>query len=457
MKAVICSTVLLIAAPLFAADIDKNKVVTEKDGVLVVESADQGNIQVQVMAVSGDEAAQQGQSTAQFVIKMEHDGQADEDVVIRKRAHVIAQVAEGDSNRGWLGVYLGRVATKDAEDLNIDGGVRILNVIKDSPAEAAGLQKDDIVMSINGEAIVDGVKGLSTAIGELGPGSDVRIGVNRDGQSLEITATLGEPQSGRVELMHTPNVDFADSFRFGPNVWHFKKSGDAAGFTLDDDFDWSSLPESLKDLANLNAEFDLQFDNGERVVNIKSNKNGEVLNISQNGDGPITVKRYEEGFEDDAEETEYADAEAMQAADAEAFDLYDSHNSRSVYMIRAGDHGGANFTFDIDTEGMDFLPKDLLERIGEQSQVTGEAREQLHNALIELHGAGAGSHAFFMPQGKAQQTFKINPDGQIELTVRKGDTEVVKVYSDRDDLQNRDPEAFEKFRDVLDADSSANE
>ena len=81
-------------------------------------------------------------------------------MVIRKNAHVIARVAGGDSNRGWLGVYLGQVATKDADDLNIEGGVRILNVIKDSPAEAAGLLKGDVVTSINGEAVTDGVASL---------------------------------------------------------------------------------------------------------------------------------------------------------------------------------------------------------------------------------------------------------------------------------------------------------
>ncbi|GJM24905.1 MAG: hypothetical protein DHS20C16_13200 [Phycisphaerae bacterium] len=458
MKAVIFGTVLLIAAPLWAADATKGKVVTEKDGVLVVESVNEGNVQVKVVAVTGDEVAPQRQGAGQFVIKMEADGDPSEGVVINKRIQVMASVDEDNSNRGWLGVYLGQVATKDAEDLDIEGGVRILNVIKESPAEAAGLEKGDIVTSINGQSIAEGVAGLSKVIGDLEPGSEARIGVNRDGRSLELTATLGEPQSGKVELMHTPDVDFADSFRFGPNVWHFEKSGGDHGFTLDENFDWSSLPESLQGLANLNAEFDMSFDNGERVVNIKSNDNGEVVSISQTGDGAITVKRYTEGHEDEADVADFADADALQAADEEAFELYDSHNSRSVYMFRAGDHGGANFTFDIDTDNLEFLHKDLLERIGEQSQITGEAREQLHNALIELKdGAGMGAHAFFMPDGKAKQTFMVNPDGQIELTIRKGDTEVVKVYSDRDDLEDRNPEAFEKFSHVLEADVSANE
>ncbi len=451
MKTIIFSTVLLIAAPLWAVDESKSQVVTEKDGVLVVENADQGNVEVKVVRVAADEqSADAGHGTAQIVIKMQDDGNVDEDVVIRKRAHVIARVGDGDTDRGWLGVYLGKVEASDAEELNIEGGVRILNVIKESPAEAAGLEKGDIVTSINGESIADGVVSLSKAIGELGPGSEARIGVNREGRSLELTATLGKPQTGKVELMHTPDFAFGDSFSFGPNVWHFEKSGDAQGLTFDANFDWQDLPEGLQDLANLNAEFDVRFDNGERVVNIKSNDNGEVVSISQNGDGPITVKRFEEGFEGDAEETEYADADALQAADQDAFDLYDSHNSRSVYMIKSGGTGGANFTFDIDSDNLEFLHKDLMERIGEQAALSGEAREKIHNALINLKD-GAGGHAMFVHADKAQQSFKVNPDGEIELTIRKGDAEVVKVYSDADDLRDRNPEAYDKYSDVLDA------
>ncbi len=455
MKALICSAVLAIAAPVMAVDDAKSQVVKEKDGVLVVEQANpEGNVQVKVVAVATDEqSADRGNGSAQFVIKMDDGGNVDEDVVIRKRAHVVARVGDGDSERGWLGVYLGKVESRDAEELNIDGGVRILNVIKDSPAEAAGLEKDDIVTSINGEPIADGVASLSKAIAVLGPGSDARIGVIRDGRSMELTATLGEPQTGQIELLHTPDVAFGDSFSFGPNVWHFGKSGDAHGFTLDEDFDWTSLPEGLQDLANLNAQFDLRFDDGERVVNIKSNNNGEVVSISQEGDGPITVKRYEDGFENDADVAEYTDADALQAADEGAFELYDSHNSRSVIMLPSGGTGGANFTFDIDTGNLEFLHKDLMDRIGESAQLSGEAREKLHNALIGLKD-GVGGHAMFMHAGKAQQSFKVNPDGEIELTIRKGDAEVVKVYSDADDLRDRNPEAYDKYSDVLD---SANE
>jgi hypothetical protein len=53
---------------------------------------------------------------------------------------------------------------------------------------------------------------------------------------------------------------------------------------------------------------------------------------------------------------------------------------------------------------------------------------------------------------KARQSFKVMPNGQIELTIRKGDTEVVRVFSGEDDLASRDPEMYDRYLDVVEAD-----
>jgi hypothetical protein len=68
-------------------------------------------------------------------------------------------------------------------------------------------------------------------------------------------------------------------------------------------------------------------------------------------------------------------------------------------------------------------------------------------------------HPFFGPEsaflashlGKATQTFTVNPDGQIEVKLRKGDSEVIMIYEDEADLQNRNPEMYEKYTDVTSA------
>ena len=82
-------------------------------------------------------------------------------------------------------------------------------------------------------------------------------------------------------------------------------------------------------------------------------------------------------------------------------------------------------------------------------------RRRAEEALKQCEKSGAFAYA--LPHGgtwfaqKASQSFKVMPDGQIELTTRKGDAEVVNIYSDEADLQQRNPQAYERYRDVLDA------
>ncbi|NOX58182.1 MAG: hypothetical protein GXP29_04905, partial [Planctomycetes bacterium] len=208
-------------------------------------------------------------------------------------------------------------------------------------------------------------------------------------------------------------------------------------------------------LAKINSQYDVRFGDGERKLNIKTVGDGEVLDISQDGDGPITVKRYVQGQENDAEEAEYADADALEAADTDAFELYDQQGSQAGYMkFKFGDDAGATFSFDAAKPS--FLNEDLYKRLASElkalPQVTGTAG-QVHSAIARLHGGHGGQvpGGMFISAGAVMQSFRVNPDGEIEVTLRKGDTEIVNVYSDANDLEARNPEAFSKYSSVLEA------
>ena len=82
-----------------------------------------------------------------------------------------------------LGVTVGE--TDSAE------GVRVETVAPGSPAAEAGLENGDVVTSVDGEA-VDGPRALVAAIGAKAPGDAVTLTVERDGETLELEATLGE-------------------------------------------------------------------------------------------------------------------------------------------------------------------------------------------------------------------------------------------------------------------------
>ena len=72
-----------------------------------------------------------------------------------------------------------------------DGGARILEIIKDGPADKAGLQKGDIVQRVNG-ARARNMDGLLGILNYFDPADKVELIVLRDGNEKKLNITLGE-------------------------------------------------------------------------------------------------------------------------------------------------------------------------------------------------------------------------------------------------------------------------
>ena len=83
---------------------------------------------------------------------------------------------------GFLGV--GLAARTDGGQ-----GAIITSVQPDSPASLAGIQEDDIVLSVDGEPI-DGQAGLVASIRDAAPGQTVEIEILRGIKRLTVKATL---------------------------------------------------------------------------------------------------------------------------------------------------------------------------------------------------------------------------------------------------------------------------
>jgi membrane-associated protease RseP (regulator of RpoE activity) len=79
----------------------------------------------------------------------------------------------------WLGVYFVQAAD----------GVTIAWVIADSPADAAGLQRGDVIKSVDGTT-VEAPKDFRDAIQDKAAGDTVTLSIERDGQAQDVTATL---------------------------------------------------------------------------------------------------------------------------------------------------------------------------------------------------------------------------------------------------------------------------
>ena len=94
---------------------------------------------------------------------------------------------------GFLGVYAENINRENMGRYNLNQvrGVGVTQVIKDSPAEKAGLRKGDVILRLDGEN-VSSVRKLNRLVSELAPDQSVRINVSRGGAEQEITATIGK-------------------------------------------------------------------------------------------------------------------------------------------------------------------------------------------------------------------------------------------------------------------------
>jgi len=107
---------------------------------------------------------------------------------------VIAQLREdGTVSRGWLGVLLQQVDRELAEAFGLDKprGAAIRKVFPDSPAAAAGLQVEDVIIRYNDRPVPD-VDALPPMVGATPAGDSVIITVIRGGVEKPISVKIGE-------------------------------------------------------------------------------------------------------------------------------------------------------------------------------------------------------------------------------------------------------------------------
>jgi len=124
------------------------------------------------------------------------------------------------------GAFLG-VGTEDISKENMGRygmrevrGVGVTEVSKDSPAEKAGLRKDDVIVRFDGESVTS-VRKLTRLISESSPDQTVHVTVVRGGVEQELTATLGKHKFENVFGSTMPKIlrggDNDDSVRIFPN------------------------------------------------------------------------------------------------------------------------------------------------------------------------------------------------------------------------------------------------
>ena len=105
-------------------------------------------------------------------------------------------ISQGRVIRGWLGVGIQELTEDLASKfgVEVEKGVLIGNVIKDTPAERGGIKTGDIIIEYNGTKITN-VRQLQRLVASTPPEKEAEIKIIRNKKEIVLTVKIGEMPS----------------------------------------------------------------------------------------------------------------------------------------------------------------------------------------------------------------------------------------------------------------------
>lgn len=165
------------------------------------------------------------------------------------------------SNAAFLGVL--------SEDNEL--GAKINEVSEGSPAEKAGLKKDDIITNVNDEKIT-GPKDLYDAIGKYKPSDKVQISILKNGAKIKLTAEL-EKNKAQSFSYSVPNGGMTIEPNWTPNAPRGRGNNGSQRFG----FELPQMPELNNIFGNIEKP-----KLGISVEDVEENEGVKISSVSEN-------------------------------------------------------------------------------------------------------------------------------------------------------------------------------
>ena len=386
---------------------------------------------------------------------------------------VLGMPAAADESGTWLGIQLAPVPEALASHLRLeDQGVMVANVAKDSPADAAGLQQYDVVVALDGKAITAVVNEFAEQIRTKPEDATIELELIRGGEKQTVSATL----SGQRPLDHPdwkygppPGPLSHDTVDFRGKILRPLPDG---GFEMQD---LGQLPEWEKIAPLLIPEMRREprgrrFEERHMPFSFKSwvgeeggqelmgkwASDGVTTEVRVAPDGKITVTTTKDGS-DSKETKEYATAEELEKDNPQAYAYY--RKLREMRRLPArGFPGGQAGTAEqlkewqeVFRERMDEMKRqtDAFKEKADQWRKERETYQKDLQAWKERFERRFGGD---LPDAEADggtirrsMSFSVDPGGEVNVTVRKGDSEVRLSFENEAQFREKEPELFEQY------------
>ncbi len=135
---------------------------------------------------------------------------------------IIPQLIEhGKVIRGWLGVYIQNISPDLAESFRLkrdQKGAVVTKVIKDGPADKAGIKQGDVIIKFDGKEVKN-ADDLPWIVSNTPIGSKIDVKILRQGKEKTIKVTVGElPSKTEVASIAAPKEENVSEKKLGITV-----------------------------------------------------------------------------------------------------------------------------------------------------------------------------------------------------------------------------------------------
>jgi serine protease Do len=127
-------------------------------------------------------------------------------IPVNMASDVIPQLKnKGQVTRGWLGVSIQDVSPELAKSFSIKEkkGALVADVVKDGPAEKAGIERGDVIVEFDGKEIAES-KDLPRIVAAVPVGKNIAIKLLKDGKAITKTVKIAQMEETATEAAKAP-------------------------------------------------------------------------------------------------------------------------------------------------------------------------------------------------------------------------------------------------------------